>query len=223
MNELFPATLLPWVAGAAVITFFVGGIPFGLLISLAQGVDVRKTGSGNIGTTNVARSVGKAASALTLLLDAGKGALCVVLTRTFLPGLAGVDPAAIEPSGSLGWVLSFIYLMSIVGHVFSPFLGFHGGKGIAVGFGGALGLYWPLALAILAVFVVVVIPTRYVSLASICAGISLPIYGWIMKFSLPGIVPLICAAVLVVWAHRENIGRLMRHEEKRFSFHKDKA
>ncbi len=218
--ELFPATLMPWVAGAAVVTYLICGIPFGLLIGKISGVDVRKVGSGNIGTTNVARSVGKGASALTLLLDAGKGALCVALTRLLLSGFAGIEPGSIEPTQPLGWVLSLIYLMTIVGHVFTPFLHFHGGKGIAVGFGSALALCWPIALEILAVFVVVVIPTRYVSLASICAGASLSFFAWLNGFSLPAIVPMVCVSFIVIWAHRENIVRLMNHEEKRFSFHK---
>lgn len=220
------ASILPlalWTLAACVASFFLCAIPFGLIIARSHGVDVRKVGSGNIGTTNVARSVGKSASALTLLLDAGKGALCVVLARMLIPGLAGVEAAAIEPTGAQGWVLSLVYLFCVLGHIFTPYLHFHGGKGIAVGFGGALALHWPLALGILATFIVVVIPTRYVSAASISAAAMLTLLSIVFGFTRLAILPIALASTVVIWAHRENIERLRRHEEKQFSFHSSKG
>jgi glycerol-3-phosphate acyltransferase PlsY len=117
--------------------------------------------------------------------------------------------------------MGVVYAAAILGHVFSPYLHFHGGKGIAVGFGAALGFMWPVSLGLLVVFVVFAVPTRYVSLGSIAAAISLPILGWaIYHPSNVFVILLGIVAAVVVWAHRANIGKLMRGEEKRFSFHK---
>ena len=207
-----------------VVTYLVCGIPFGLVIAKSKGVDVRKTGSGNIGTTNVARSVGAGASGLTLLLDAGKGFACVALSRLAIPSLAGVDKFALAPSQRAGVVLALVYLMCVVGHVFSIYLGFKGGKGIAVGFGGALALKWQVAMGLLLVFVVLVVATRFVSLGSTCAAISLPVWGAVTGFDKVSVVVLVAIGALVVWAHRSNIKKLASGTESKFSFHKsDKA
>ena len=125
------------------LSYLVCGIPFGLVIARAMGhVDVRTTGSGNIGTTNVARSVGKGAAALTLLLDLGKGLVCMLVSRLVLAvAFFGGDFASLDHTTAFGAALSVVFLGCICGHVFSPYLRFHGGKGIAVAFGAALGLY----------------------------------------------------------------------------------
>lgn len=206
-----------------VVSYFVCGIPFGLLIAKTQGVDVRKVGSGNIGTTNVARSVGKWASGLTLLLDAAKGAFCTALAPLVISKLSGVDISTITVQQPLGWCITMIFLAGILGHVFSPYLGFHGGKGIACGFGCALGIGVPYGLCLLAGFIAVVVPTKYVSAGSCFAAASCPIWSLIYHFSWQAIIPLVLVAAIVLWAHRSNIGRLMRHEEKKFSFKKPDA
>ena len=203
-----------------VVSYFVCGIPFGLLIAKTQGVDVRKVGSGNIGTTNVARSVGKWASALTLLLDAAKGAFSTGFAPVFISHFAGLEPKAFDMGLPLGCCVGLVFLAAIMGHIFSPYLGFHGGKGIACGLGCALGISIPYGLCLLAGFIAVVVPTRYVSAGSCTAAASVPIWSLIFGFSWQAIIPCTCAGLLVLWAHRANIGRLMRHEESKFSFKK---
>ena len=202
--------------------YLVCGVPFGLLVARAMGhVDVRTTGSGNIGTTNVARSVGKGAAALTLLLDLSKGLVWMLLSRVALAfAVFGGDFASLDHTTVFGTSLTVVFLACICGHVFSPYLRFHGGKGIAVGFGAALGLYWPIGLGVLALFLVLVIPTRYVSLGSVFAAASLPVWCAVFGFPPVAVAPVAVAAVVVVWSHRENVRRLLHGEERRFSFHK---
>ncbi|MBM6676811.1 glycerol-3-phosphate acyltransferase [Olsenella uli] len=217
MSELLVPTVL-----LALGAYVVCGIPFGLIVARAMGhVDVRTTGSGNIGTTNVARSVGKSAAALTLLLDLSKGLVWMLVARLALAvAVFGGDFASLDHTTVFGTSLTVVFLACICGHVFSPYLRFHGGKGIAVGFGAALGLYWPIGLSVLAVFLVLAIPTRYVSLGSVFAAASLPVWCAVYGFPPVAIVPVAVAAVVVVWSHRENVRRLVHGEERRFSFHK---
>ena len=217
MNSLQIMTAL-----LALGAYLVCGVPFGLLVARAMGhVDVRTTGSGNIGTTNVARSVGKGAAALTLLLDLSKGLVWMLLSRVVLAfAVFGGDFASLDHTTVFGTSLTVVFLACICGHVFSPYLHFHGGKGIAVGFGAALGLYWPIGLGVLALFLVLVIPTRYVSLGSVFAAASLPVWCAVFGFPPVAVAPVAVAAVVVVWSHRENVRRLLHGEERRFSFHK---
>ena len=142
---------------ACAIAYFVCGIPFGMLIARSKGVDVRHTGSGNIGATNVGRSVGAWAAGLALLLDAGKGWLCTGLATFAFSSFA--EAKAFGPGQPFDWALTCVYAACVLGHVFSPYLGFHGGKGISVGFGAALGLDPRIAFGLLAVFLVFAVPT----------------------------------------------------------------
>ena len=211
-----------WTGVFMLGAYLVCGIPFGLILAIAMGhVDVRTVGSGNIGTTNVARSVGKGAGAATLLLDLSKGLVWMLVSRWAIAALAlGGDVSALDHATVFGTSLTLVFLACICGHVFSPYLRFHGGKGIAVGFGAALGLYWPIGLGVLAIFLALVIPTRYVSLGSIFAAASLPLWCAVFGFPAVAIAPVAVAAVVVIWSHRENVRRLINHEERRFSFHK---
>ena len=212
-----------WTAVFSVGAVSVSGIPFGLVIALAMGhVDVREVGSGNIGTTNVARSVGKGAAAATLLLDLGKGLIWMLIARQAIAALAlGGDVLALDHTTAFGTALTCVFFFCILGHVFTPYLRFHGGKGIAVGFGAALGLYWPIGVGLLALFLLLVIPTRYVSLGSVAAAASLPVWCAVFGFPAISIVPVAIAAVVVVWSHRENVQRLVHGDERRFAFHKN--
>lgn len=219
MDSLTIATVI-----ASALSFLICGIPFGLLIAARlNGVDVRKTGSGNIGMTNVARSAGGKAAALTFLCDAGKGTLCVLLGKLVIASLCfGGDGGMLAHNSAFGWVGSVLFMACVLGHIFSPYLHFNGGKGISVGFGAGLGMWWPIGLGLLAVFLLFTIPTRYVSLGSVAAAASLPVQAALWGMQIPAVIPTAIVAAVVIWAHRENIGRLVRGEEHRFSVKHDK-
>ena len=205
---------------ATVVSYFVCGIPFGVLVSARMaGVDVRKEGSGNIGMTNVARTVGGKAAGITFLLDVGKGTLCVLLARLALISLGGLGMEDINPGGAFDWMPALVFLGCVFGHIFSPYLHFHGGKGISVGLGGALGFCWPAGLEAFAAFLALAIPTRFISLGSVVAAATIPLFCLLNGLSVRGVIPVAIVGIVVIWSHRENIGRLLRGEESRFSIH----
>ena len=190
------------VALLVVLAFFMGSVPFGLLFARLLGEkDPREVGSGNVGATNVARAAGKVAGILTLVLDAAKGYLPVFLAWSWLKGPDYV---------------ALVGLFAILGHCYSPFLGFKGGKGVATGLGVYLALS-PLAVALAAVvFGLVIWRWRYVSLASLCAAWSMvPLVYLVEKSPLLTLFTALIA-LLITWRHRANIQRLVKGEEPRF-------
>lgn len=205
----------------AVASFLVCGIPFGLIITKHKaGFDVRTAGSGNIGMTNVARTAGKGAAVETFLCDMGKGVVCMLVSRLVLAGACfGGDFAATSPSGQFGLAATIIYMACVLGHVYSPYLGFHGGKGISVGFGAALPFAWPVGLGMLAVFLVMAVPSKYVSLGSVCADIALPFLCLGVGVAPANLWPILVVCACVLWAHRGNIIKLAHGEERKFSVH----
>ena len=210
----------PVLVAYLVVTFLVCGIPFGKIIARAKGVDIQKVGSGNIGTTNVAREIGKGAAALTLLLDAGKGALATGLALWFFPAFI-TGGASVAPHGDAAGLEGLVTLAAICGHIFSPFLHFHGGKGIAVGVGTLLGFAWPVGLMELAIFLVIAVASKRVSAGSVTvAAILGPVFALIYGSNLGLDLLLELAGLIVVWAHRSNIKKLINGQEKEFSFHK---
>lgn len=192
-----------------IIAYLIGSIPFGYLIVRAKsGGDVRDTGSGGTGATNVSRNAGKAAGVLTLILDAAKGALAVVVAKLILS------------DGNTDWLIAAVAVAVIVGHVFPIWLGFRGGKGVATGVGVFLALA-PLAVLFAGViFVAVVALTKYVSLGSILAAATIPLFVWLFVDEV-ALKPLLTAAVagalIIIYAHRGNIGRLLSGTESRIS------
>lgn len=197
-------------AGLSVAAYVLGSIPFGLLIGFARGVDVRKTGSGNIGATNVFRTVGTSWGGLTFLLDAVKGFVPAALFPRVLSGLTGAESGA-------GHALLFGCL-AIVGHNWPVFLRFKGGKGIATSAGALLG-FAPLELGVGALtWLVLFLLTRYVSVASIAAALAIPAAGWLHggmeKPLLPGVLSGL--GLVAVLRHRANIRRLLNGTESRF-------
>jgi glycerol-3-phosphate acyltransferase PlsY len=199
MMVLDPSLSWQDAAIAAAIGYLFGSIPFGLLFTWAfGGGDVRKIGSGSIGATNVLRTGNYAAAGLTLLFDALKGAAPVLIARYFW----GADAAL------------FAGLGAFLGHLFPVWLGFKGGKGIAVSLGILLAFYWPVALLGFASWGVVLAVFRISSLSALVAAVVTPIY--MVLFHRPHEAMLaILLAVLVFVAHRANIGRLLRGEEPR--------
>lgn len=196
-----------------IVAYLLGSIPFGYLIVRKKlGDDIRRSGSGGTGATNVSRRAGKTAGVITLLLDALKGSLAVLVARTLLTG----------PPLLVDWWVTAAAVAVIVGHIFPVWLAFRGGKGVATGVGVFLALA-PVALLCAGVlFVAIVALTRYVSLGSITAAVALPVCIWLQSVLVEPIAdlrPLLIAAVggalLIVFAHRSNIGRLARGTESR--------
>lgn len=198
------------------LAYLIGSIPFGYLIVKSRGEgDIRETGSGGTGATNVTRRAGRAAGVLTLALDAAKGAVAVLLARWLLTNDFGVD-----------WWVAAAAIAAIAGHVFPVWLGFRGGKGVATGLG-VFACLAPLAvLCVAPVFVAVVWATRYVSLGSITASAALPLSVWLFggrgdatAATTTALTPLLAAAVagaaLIIFMHRANIGRLLRGTENK--------
>ena len=189
-------------------SYLLGSIPFGYLIVRGKsGDDIRQSGSGGTGATNVSRRAGKAAGVVTLLLDALKGAAAVLLARV----IVGQD---------VNWLIAAAAIAVIVGHVFPVWLGFRGGKGVATGVGVFL-ILAPVALLCAGViFVAIVALTRYVSLGSITAAILIPLFVLLQNIFVEtvfNLYPLLAAAVvcalLIVFAHRGNIARLAQGTE----------
>jgi glycerol-3-phosphate acyltransferase PlsY len=195
-----------WIRGGSLVLFgyFLGSVPFGILVArlFDRTVDLRETGSGNIGATNVARAAGKAAGILTLALDAGKGVFPMVLTYM----LVGED---------YFW-LSLVGGAVFLGHVFSIYLHFKGGKGVATALGVILTLSPVTTFLLLVLFALIVYFTRYVSLGSLCAAAALPILMALLGPPSRACVTLsLLIAFLVIYNHRENIHRLLSGQENK--------
>lgn len=213
-----------WVIGI-VIALVLGSIPFGLIIGKLKGVDVRNDGSGNIGATNVGRLLGTRWFFVVFFLDMLKG-----LIPTLGVGLVTNWAGAFEiPNGvALGWLA--VMIAPVIGHMFSPFVGFRGGKGVATGVGSLLGVFPVMtipALGGLVVFLVVLGLWRFISAASCVAAVSIPVWVYI-EFRIyqdaemidawepagwPFLLVSVVVAVLVIVKHRSNLGRLIRGTE----------
>ncbi len=193
----------PWLP-TLVIAYLLGSIPFGyLLIRLFRHQDIRDTGSGNTGATNVAREA-KGLGALTLLLDLAKAVFAVLLARHLAPGDYNLQVGAA--------------VAVILGHIYPVWLAFRGGKGVACAIGVFAMLVPRAALGIFVVFLVVVLLTRYVSLASILAAASYPLFGfYFVRHPSPTVVfGFLFIPALIIWKHRSNISRLLAGTESRF-------
>ncbi|CAN5186863.1 glycerol-3-phosphate 1-O-acyltransferase PlsY [soil metagenome] len=201
---------------AAVGGYLVGSIPFGVLITRAAGAgDVRNIGSGNIGATNVLRTGRKDLALATLVLDAGKGAVALLVARAVGHSLSGGDGHVAEVMGAVAGGAAFL------GHLFPVWLGFKGGKGVATFFGLLLAAFWPLGLVAGATWLLVAFGLRYSSLAALIASAASPAYG-LFLLPLAGIfapMPIIAlsafTAVLIWFRHHENIARLLKGAEPR--------
>ena len=189
----------------AVLAYALGSISFAVFVSKAMGLpDPRSYGSNNPGATNVLRTGSKVAAALTLIGDTGKGALAVGLTVLY-SGESAISGFDAPLAGA----------MAFLGHLYPAFHGFRGGKGVATAAGVVLALNIWLGIAVLATFGVIVAFFRMISLASIVAAAFAVFYAFYL-FGLQPIVPVVGAiALLLVWRHRENIGRLLKGVEPR--------
>ncbi len=184
--------------GVAVFGYLMGSVPYGLLLTRLAGLgDIRAIGSGNIGATNVLRTGHKGLAAATLLLDALKGAVTVLLVKHF---------------AHHGVLLSGF--CAFLGHLFPIWLGFKGGKGVATGFGVFFGIAWPIGLICCAVWLLVAFTLRYSSLSALVAYALAPFA--VLYFDGPlGTEMAVVIAALVFWKHRANIQRLLAGQEPR--------
>jgi acyl phosphate:glycerol-3-phosphate acyltransferase len=194
------------------IAYFLGSIPFGVLIAKALGgPDVRSVGSGNIGAANVARTAGPVAGVLTLLLDGGKGYLAVWIAAHWAHG-----------GSSARWMISAA-VAAVVGHIFPVWLRFKGGKGVATMFGSFIPISWFAVVAAVVVWILVVAFWRYSSLGSMAAAAALPVL--IYAFYAPRHAPpeyvtygTIFVSLLVLLKHSDNVRRLVAGTENRLTF-----
>lgn len=198
-----PTDLMPLIY-AIVLGYLCGSVPFGLLLTRAAGLgDIRQIGSGNIGATNVLRTGNRPVAAATLVLDAAKAALPVLVATYYWGANAGMLAA----------------IGAFLGHCFPVWLGFKGGKGVAVMIGSLLALYWPLGLIFCAVWLLIAFAQKLSSLAALTAAATAPIFAFVLVNEwLAGAVAVM--AILLFFQHRENIARLMAGSEPRIGSEK---
>jgi glycerol-3-phosphate acyltransferase PlsY len=205
--------------------YLLGSVPFGLLIGLSRGVDIRKEGSGNIGATNVSRILGRKWGIFCFFLDIAKGLIPVLLTLFYLQRIGEIESGAMSPMAQ--GALLFTGAACILGHIFSIFLRLRGGKGVSTWLGVLLGI-WPYftvtAVFVLCIWAAVWGITRYVSLASIMAAIAFPVGFFVLVYrieswELEGLWLLFTfsclMAGLIILRHRSNIVRLLAGTEPR--------
>jgi glycerol-3-phosphate acyltransferase PlsY len=191
--------------GVLIVSYLLGSIPFGLLIGKTKGIDIRKYGSGNIGTSNVARTLGKKAAMFTLLGDGLKGLISVLLARVLLGGNEWLAAAGVA---------------AVVGHNWSVFLKFKGGKGVTTTYGAFLGIAWLPGLLTILIWVLVSCFTKKASIAALTSAPCAPILAYLFAFlssgnSLPGILFAVITFVMIYIRHIENIKRLLARTELR--------
>jgi glycerol-3-phosphate acyltransferase PlsY len=197
---------------ALVAGYLIGGIPWALIIGKRFfGIDPREYGSGNLGATNVFRTLGVKAALGTLLLDALKGSVAVVVAFAIVPG----------PTSDVAnqWTAVSAIMAAVLGHAFSPYIRFQGGKGVATSAGGLMVLTPIAALIELTLFVAVVASSRMVSLGSITIAVAYPVLVlWLYGDSVPYVVTSFVLAALVLVLHRGNIVRIARGQEPKVSW-----
>jgi glycerol-3-phosphate acyltransferase PlsY len=180
--------------------YILGSVPTGFLVGRAYGVDVRRVGSGNIGTANVLRAAGKGAAVLTLFGDMLKGLVPVVAARMLTED---------------EWTIAAVALAALVGHCFPVFLKFRGGKGVATGAGTSIALAPVVGLLLFAFWWLVVLASRYTSLGAIAVMVLSPVAFVFSGQPLPYVLYTVAGGVLVLWRHRENARALLKGTERR--------
>lgn len=200
MDLLLPVVLI-------LVAYLLGSFSSAVVICRLMGLpDPRTQGSGNPGATNVLRSGGKKAAALTLFFDVIKGLLPVLLARML---------TADE------WTIGLVALAAFIGHLFPVFFNFRGGKGVATGFGCLLGIAWPLGLCVLATWLLMAFVFRYSSLSALVSASAAPLYAWLFTGSLVYTGLVLALSVLLIWRHRSNIRNLLQGKEDKIGHKKN--
>jgi glycerol-3-phosphate acyltransferase PlsY len=216
----------------AAVSYLLGSIPFGyLLVRIFRGEDVRRSGSGNIGATNVSRK-SPTLGVLTLILDALKGAVAVRLAIAWIPQEYYPHGAALIPwteASAFAQVATWgagAAMLAVIGHLFPVWLNFRGGKGVATGLGGFLVIAPKAVLAAAVIFVLIVIMFRYISLGSIIAVAAFPAFARLFdeygRFT-PALVLMLLTSLLIIAKHHANIRRLLSGTENRFGSNSGKS
>lgn len=189
------------------VSFLCGSIPSGyLIVKKNKGIDIRKFGSGNIGSTNVRRAAGTKISALTQSVDTLKGTIPLAISMIVLN--------KIKLSFDRNLILSISAIAAILGHNYTPFLGFKGGKGVNTTIGVFAVLATVPTICGVIIYFILKLFTNIVSIRSMALGLIIPIVCYIMKFPNPIVIAAVIAEILIIIRHKENIGRLIRREEK---------
>jgi len=221
--------LLFWIVYTAltgVLAFLIGSIPFGVIVGrFFYKTDLRRSGSGNIGAANALRSYGVLGGVLVLALDALKGFVAANLVWAYA---AWLGPAAMLFGLYLGVSIdgegatpeAFLGLLAVLGHCFSPWLRFKGGKGVATFLGMLFAQSWIVGTAFVAIWIAIVAPSRYASLGSIIASLLAPLTLWFVWHDGSASAVTALAALVIVWKHRENIVRLREARENKIGFGK---
>ena len=229
------------IATIVLLAYLLGSIPFGLIVSKSQGIDIREHGSKNIGATNVFRVLGKVPGIITLVVDFLKGLLACwlfpILMMKIFGGEAGLTGGAdleklnfsftattsTQAQQTLEWLGIVAGVAAILGHNYTCWLKFKGGKGVATT-AGVLAALFPGTFGIaLAIWLIVFGASKYVSLASIIAAVSLPVSTWLLKGSTRMIVLAFFLGALAIYKHKANIQRLLHGTENRFGKKKEEA
>lgn len=192
------------------VSYLVGSVPTAYILGKFKGVDLRREGSGNVGATNAFRVLGPPAGIVSLILDVGKGLLAVTVLAGISANLAGLSDV-----GQAGWLKVLAGLSVIAGHNWTAFLKFKGGKGVATSAGVFLGLAWKAVGLSALIWLGMVALSGYISLSSMIAALSLPLFIWMLEKNVEFTLFGLLAAILVIIRHRANIKRLVKGEESK--------
>jgi len=185
--------------------FLIGSIPFGYIFSKLKGVDIRKVGSGNIGATNVTRVLGIKIGAIVALLDVVKGLVFALFI--------------LKIYGTTDWKLFFLCFAPVLGHVFTPWLGFKGGKGVGTLTGVLIIIFdWQILLFALVVWIILLYATKIMSLTNLILSVTLPILFFLNFHNLTSVIFGILFGLFIFWTHRSNIKRLLKGKELKIKF-----
>ena len=197
-----------WLLLSLASSYLLGSIPTGYIFAKAlKGIDIRKHGSGNVGATNVFRTVGRAPGIIVLFLDALKGFAAVALAAGFF--YRASSPINIE------WFSIASALAAVAGHIWTIFLNFKGGKGVATATGTVIAMMHQVAGACFVVWAIVFAITRIVSIASIIASLTLPVFAWVFHRPIELKIISVTLCIISIYKHIPNIKRLLKGEEKR--------